>query len=165
LDTFTLENGAVHLRDEPSGLDYPLDGLHADIRHIRFPQPPGEPIEASLSLNNSLDGATLHVQAPVMLQPLSAQAQVTLDNLALAPFTAAVRHFTPVAIQDGRLNLAGTIHVSASRIEARDLTLGLQQFAARDETVKPGVDLSLGSLMLTADRLALDDAPTQFTVQ
>ena len=165
LGAFRLEAGAVRLRDDPSGLDYPLDGLNAEVEHIAWPQPPDQPMQARLSLDNSLDGSTLRVQAPIVLRPLSAQAQVSLDNLALAPFAAAVRHFAPITLKDGRLSLAATIDANDARVEARDVKLDLRQLAARDESVKPGVDLSVGTLALTADRLGLDDAPTRFTLR
>lgn len=165
LDAFKLEAGAVHLRDDPSGLDHPLDGLSAEVEHITWPQAPDQPMQARLSMDHSQDGGTLRVQAPIVLQPLSVQAQVTLDHLALAPFAAAVRHYAPIELKDGQLSLAGHIDVANARIEARDVQLGLQQLAARDPSVKPGVDLSLSSLALTADRLALDAAPTHFTLR
>ncbi|WP_416246342.1 DUF748 domain-containing protein [Castellaniella sp.] len=165
LGAFRLEAGAVHLRDDPSGLDYPLDGLGAEIEHIAWPQAPDQPMQARLSVDNSLDGGTLRVQAPIVLQPLSVRAQIALDNLALAPFAAAVRHFAPIALKDGRLSLEGTVDAADGRVQAHDVKLGLRQFAARDESAKPGVDLSLGALALTADRLALDAAPTHFTLR
>ncbi len=165
LGAFRLEAGAVHLRDDPSGLDYPLDGLGAEVEHITWPQAADQPMQARLSMDNSLDGGTLRVQAPIVLQPLSVRAQIALDNLALAPFAAAVRHFAPIALKDGRLSLEGKIDVADARVQARDVKLGLQRLATRDESAKPGVDLSLGSLALTADRLALDDAPTHFTLR
>ncbi|WP_368640092.1 DUF748 domain-containing protein [Castellaniella ginsengisoli] len=165
LGAFKLEAGALHLSDGPSGLDYPLDGLNAEVEHITWPQAPGQPMRARLSLDNSLDGSTLRIESPLSLQPLSAQAQVRLGNLALAPFAAAVRHVSPIALLDGRLDLEGTVTVADTRIEARDVTLGLQHLAARDESVKPGVELSIGSLALAADRLALDDTPASFTLK
>lgn len=165
LGAFKLEAGALHLSDGPSGLDYPLDGLNAEVEHITWPQAPGQPMQARLSLDNSLDGSTLRIESPLSLQPLSAQAQIRLGNLALAPFAAAVRHVSPIALLDGRLDLEGTVMVADTRIEARDVTLGLQHLAARDESVKPGVDLSIGSLALAADRLALDDTPASFTLK
>ncbi|MGB3425377.1 MAG: DUF748 domain-containing protein [Castellaniella sp.] len=165
LGAFKLEAGAVHLRDDPSSLDYPLDGLSAEVEHITWPQAADQPMQARLSMDHSQDGGALRVQAPIVLQPLSVQAQVDLAHLALAPFAAAVRHYTPIELQDGRLSLAGRIAVSDARIEAHEVKLGLQQLAARDTSVKPGVDLSMGSLALTADRLALDAEPTHFTLR
>lgn len=165
LGAFRLDAGAVHLRDDPSGLDYPLDGLNAEVERIAWPQAPDQPMQARLNMVNSLDGGTLRVQAPVMLRPLSAQAQVSLENLALAPFAAAVRHVAPIALKDGRLSLSGLVVVAGERAEARNVHLGLSQFAARDESARPGVDLSLGSLTLTADRLGLDDRATHFTLR
>lgn len=165
LGAFKLEAGVVHLRDDPSSLDYPLDGLSAEVEHITWPQAPDQPMQARLNMDHSQDGGTLRVQAPIVLQPLSVQAQVDLAHLALAPFAAAVRHYTPIELRDGRLSLAGHVAVNDARIEAREVKLGLQQLAARDTSVKPGVDLSMGSLALTADRLALDAEPTHFTLR
>jgi len=165
LGAFRLDAGAVHLRDDPSSLDYPLDGLNAEVERIAWPQAPDQPMQARLNMDNSLDGGTLRIQAPVMLRPLSAQAQVSLENLAVAPFAAAVRHVSPIALKDGRLNLEGTVDAADGRVQARDVKLGLRQFAARDESVKPGVDLFLGSLALTADRLGLDADPSRFTLR
>lgn len=165
LGTFRLDAGAVHLRDDPSGLDYPLNGLSATIEQIAWPQPPDQPIQARLGMDNPLDDSTLQVQGPIMLHPLSAQLQVNLDQLALAPFAAAARHFWPIELQDGRLRLDGLIEATDGQILARDVTLGLNQFAARDESVKPGVALSLNTLTLSADRLALDAEPTHFSLQ
>ncbi|MHA3904970.1 DUF748 domain-containing protein [Castellaniella sp. WN] len=165
LGAFKLEAGAVHLRDDPSGLNYPLDGLNAEVERIAWPQAPDQPMQARLSMDNSLDGGTLRVQAPIVLRPLSVRAQVALDNLALAPFAAAVRHFSPIVLKDGRLSLEGTVDAADGRVLARDVKLGLSRFAAHDESVKSGVDLSLGSLTLTADRLALDAEPTHFALR
>lgn len=165
LGSVRLEAGTMRLRDEPNGLDYPLDGLNIEVEHITLPQSPDQPMQARLSMNNSHDGSTLQVRTPVMLQPLSVKAQVTLDNLPLAPFATTMRHFTPVSLKEGRLSLAGTVNVTGARIEALAVKLGLQQLAVRDESIKPGVDLSIGSLALTANRLALDAKPTNFTLK
>ncbi|WP_345797488.1 DUF748 domain-containing protein [Castellaniella sp. MT123] len=165
IDTFRLDAGQAHLHDEPIGLDHTLNGLGAEIRHITLPQNADQPMLAQLSMGNQADGSSLQVQAPIVLQPLSIHAQVRLDKLTLAPFAAAIRHFAPVTLQDGRLTLEGKVEVADSRVEARDVKLGLRQFAARDDSVKPSVPLSIGTLDLVADRLALDAKPTNFTLQ
>lgn len=165
IDTFKIQDGAVQLRDEPSDLDYPLGGLSADVQHIAWPQPADQPIQVTLNMENPADGSSLQVQAPIILQPLSVQAQVQLDKLALTPFAAAVHRVAPITVQDGRLSLTGKVDVADSTVSAHDLTLGLQQLAVRDDSVKPGVNLSIGSLTLNADRVALDATPTNFTLQ
>ncbi|WP_323016214.1 DUF748 domain-containing protein [Castellaniella sp.] len=162
IGAFKMQAGEIHLRDDPSGLDYPVSGLSADIQHIAWPQPADQPMQVQLNMDNPADGSSLQIQAPVVLQPLSVQAQVRLDQLALAPFAAAVRHFAPITVQDGRLSLEGAVDVAGTQVLARDVKLGLQQFAARDDSVKPGVNLSIGSLALDADRLALDATPSHF---
>lgn len=163
--TFQLEAGEAHLRDDPIKLDYSLKGLGAEIQHITLPQAPDQPMLIHLSMDNPTDGSSLQVQAPVVLQPLSVQAQVRLDKLALAPFAAAVHHFAPITLQNGRLSLDGKVDLANSRVEARNVKLGLQQFAVRDDSVKPGVNLSIGSMTLEADRLALDAKPANFTLR
>lgn len=165
INAFKLESGEVRLRDDPVKLDYLLSGLGAEIQHITLPQTAGEPMLVQLNMNQPSDGSSLQVQAPVVLQPLSVQAQVRLNQLALAPFATAVHHFAPLTVKDGRLSLEGKIDLAGSQVEAHDVKLGLRQFAARDDSIKPGVDLSVGSLALTADRLALDAKPANFTLQ
>lgn len=165
IDTFKLDAGQLRVRDDPLGLDYPMDGLSAQVEHITFPQAAGQPMQVRLNMDNSHDGSSLRVEAPVVLQPLSIHGQVQLNKLALAPFATALRHFAPMTLQGGRLNIEGKVDVTASHVEAHDVKLGLQQLAVRDDAVKPAVDLSVGALALTADRLALDTKPTSFTVK
>ncbi|WP_298015376.1 DUF748 domain-containing protein [uncultured Castellaniella sp.] len=165
VNTFKLKDGEARLRDDPLGVDYPIRGLGAEVQHIALPQAADQPMLVQLTMDQQPDGSSLHVQAPVILQPLSVQAQVQLNQLALAPFAKAVRHFAPIALKDGKLSIDGKVDVAGARVEARDVKLDLRQFAARDDSVKPGVDLSLGSLALTADRLALDARPANFTLK
>ena len=165
IGTFKVDDGEAHLRDDPIKLDYSLKGLGADIQHIALPQAANQPMVAQLTMNNPADGSSLQIQAPIVLQPLSVQAQVQLDKLPLAPFAPAVRHFAPITLQNGRLSLEGKVALANSRIEARSVKLGLQQLTARDDSVKPGVNLSIGSMTLEADRLALDAKPTNFTLR
>lgn len=165
IDTFKLEAGQAHVRDDPLGLDYPLDGLNVEVGHIALPQAANQPMQVRVAMNNSHDGSSLRVETPVILQPLSAHAQIHLDKLALAPFAAALHHYAPIALRDGRLSIEGKVDLAASKVEARDVKLGLQKLAARDDAVKPGVDLSVGSLEFQADRLALDAKPANFTLR
>lgn len=165
VDDVKLKAGQIHLRDDPIGLDYPLSGLAVEAENIAVPQVAGRPMHVWLDMDNPRDGSWLRAKAPVVLQPLSVNAQIQLGNLALAPFAAAVHHFAPIAVRDGRLDLEGKIDVAGGQVQARDVKLGLRSLAARDESVKPAVDLSVGALSLTADRLALDGKPTNFTLQ
>jgi len=165
VDDVKLSAGEIHLRDDPSGLDYPLGGLSAEVENIAMPQVEGQPMHAWLNMENRLDGSWLRARTPVVLQPLSVNAQFELGDLALAPFAAAVHHFAPMVVQDGRLGLKGEVKVAGSQVEARNVQVDLQRLAVHDETVKPGVDLSIGSLALTADRLAMDSTPSNFTLK
>ncbi|MGB6156623.1 DUF748 domain-containing protein [Castellaniella sp.] len=160
-----LASGKVHLRDDPNELDYPLSGLDAEVQHIVLPQPADQPMLVQLSMDQPSDGSSLQIQAPVILQPLSIQAQVRLDQLALAPFAKTIHHFAPITIKDGRLSLESKVDVAGTHVEAHDVKLSVQQFTGRDDSIKPSVDLTLSSLTLTADRLALDAKPTNFTLQ
>ncbi|HEY0293821.1 MAG TPA: DUF748 domain-containing protein, partial [Bordetella sp.] len=165
VDDVKLNAGEIHLRDDPTGLDYPLRGLAAEAENIAMPQAAGQPMHVWLNMDNDFDGSWLRAKAPVVLQPLAVNAQVELSNLALAPFAAAVRHVAPMVVQDGRLGVKGKVNVAGSQVEARDVQLDLQKLAVHDEAVKPGVDFSVGSLALAADRLAMDATPANFTLQ
>ncbi|MGN6579957.1 MAG: DUF748 domain-containing protein [Bordetella sp.] len=160
-----LKNGEIRLRDDPMGLDYPLSGLALEAENVAVPQVAGQPMHVWLNMDNVRDGSWLRAKAPVVMQPLSVKAQIQLGNLALAPFAAALHRFAPIALQHGRLDLEGKVDVAGSLVQARDVKLGVRSLAARDESVKPAVDLSVAALSAAADRLALDGKPTNFTVQ
>ncbi|HEX7388428.1 MAG TPA: DUF748 domain-containing protein [Castellaniella sp.] len=162
---FKLNGGKVHLQDDPIALNYSLQGLAADAQHINWPQVKDQPIAAQLSMSNPTDGSSLMIKAPVMLQPLSIQAQIELNKLALAPLAKALHHFAPITVKEGRLSLAAKVDMAGKQFEARDVKLALAQFAMRDDSTKPGVDVSVGSLALDANRLGLDAKPTSFTLR
>lgn len=102
------------------------------------------------------------------MKPLSLELGVRLGNVALAPLAPAVRSVAPIVLLDGRLGAAAQVHVlekngvvdaSATAVQA-DLT----QFKARDESLKPALDIALQTLRVTADRLAMGPGQSNFTL-
>jgi len=168
LDAFNLHEGEVYVADAVSKLDYVMTGLAATVEGVALPQVPDQPINLWLTMDNSTDGGWLRAKGPLVLKPLSLELGVRLGNIALAPLAPAVRNASPIALLDGRLAASAQIHVkekngavdaSASAVQA-DLT----QFKARDESLKPAVDIALQSLRVTADRLAMGPGQSNFTL-
>ncbi|QKH37122.1 DUF748 domain-containing protein [Achromobacter pestifer] len=168
LDAFNLHEGEVYVADAVSKLDYVMTGLAATVEGVTLPQVPDQPINLWLTMDNSTDGGWLRAKGPLVLKPLSLELGVRLGNIALAPLAPAVRNASPIALLDGRLAASAQIHVkekngavdaSASAVQA-DLT----QFKARDESLKPAVDIALQSLRVTADRLAMGPGQSNFTL-
>ena len=168
LDAFNLHEGEVYVTDAVSKLDYVMTGLAATVEGVALPQVPGQPINLWLTMDNSTDGGWLRAKGPLVLKPLSLELGVRLGNIALAPLAPAVRNAAPIALLDGRLAASAQVHVqekngavdaSASAVQA-DLT----QFKARDESLKPAVDIVLQSLRVTADRLAMGPGQSNFTL-
>jgi hypothetical protein len=168
LDAFNLHEGEVYVTDAVSKLDYVMTGLAATVEGVALPQVSGQPINLWLTMDNSTDGGWLRAKGPLVLKPLSLELGVRLGNIALAPLAPAVRNAAPIALLDGRLAARAQVHVketngavdaSASAVQA-DLT----QFKARDESLKPAVDIALQSLRVTADRLAMGPGQSNFTL-
>ncbi|MGS1009710.1 DUF748 domain-containing protein [Achromobacter anxifer] len=168
LDAFNLHEGEVYVADAVSKLDYVMTGLAATVEGVALPQVPDQPINLWLTMDNSTDGGWLRAKGPLVLKPLSLELGVRLGNIALAPLAPAVRNASPIALLDGRLAASAQVHVkerngavdaSASAVQA-DLT----QFKARDESLKPAVDIALQSLRVTADRLAMGPGQSNFTL-
>ncbi len=169
VDAININDAGLRLRDAPTGLDYTLAGLAATAENVQFPQPPDQPILLWLTMDNPADGGWIRAKGPLQLSPLALDLDLRVGHLALAPFAAAVRSQAPIQLQDGLLGLDGQVKLAeqggATQVSATGVKLELSGFAARDESVKPAVNLALGQLTVAADRLALDSQPSPFTLQ
>ncbi|KXJ67262.1 hypothetical protein AXY46_07045 [Achromobacter xylosoxidans] len=168
LDAFNLHEGEVYVTDAVSKLDYVMTGLAATVEGVALPQPPDQPINLWLTMDNSTDGGWLRAKGPLVIKPLSLDMNVRLGNIALAPLAPAVRSAAPISLLDGRLGATAQLHVrekgGAIDASATAVQADLTQFKARDESLKPVLDIAMQSLRITADRLALGPGPSNFTV-
>lgn len=168
LDAFNLHEGEVYVTDAVSKLDYVITGLAATVEGVALPQPPDQPINLWLTMDNSTDGGWLRAKGPLVIKPLSLDMNVRLGNIALAPLAPAVRSAAPITLLDGRLGATAQLHVrekgGAIDASATAVQADLTQFKARDESLKPVLDIAMQSLRITADRLALGPGPSNFTV-
>lgn len=168
LDAFNLHEGEVYVTDAVSKLDYVMTGLAATVEGVALPQVPDQPINLWLTMDNSTDGGWLRAKGPLVIQPLSLELGVRLGNIALAPLAPAVRNASPMTLLDGRLAADAQIHVKekngAVDASATAVQADLTQFKARDESLKPALDIALQSLHVTADRLAMGPGQSNFTL-
>jgi len=168
LDAFNLHEGEVYVADAISKLDYVMTGLAATVEGVELPQQPDRPINLWLTMDNSADGGWLRAKGPLVIKPLSLDMDVRLGNVALAPLAPAVRSAAPVTLLDGRLAATAQVHVrekgGAVDASATAVQADLTQFKARDESLRPALDVALQSLRVTADRLALGPGPSNFTL-
>lgn len=168
LDAFNLHEGEVYVTDAVSKLDYVMTGLGATVEGVALPQAPDQPINLWLTMDNSTDGGWLRAKGPLVIKPLSLDMNVRLGNIALAPLAPAVRSAAPINLLDGRLGATAQLHVrekgGAIDASATAVQADLTQFKARDESLKPVLDIAMQSLRITADRLALGPGPSNFTV-
>ncbi|AVJ29561.1 DUF748 domain-containing protein [Achromobacter spanius] len=168
LDAFNLHEGEVYVTDAVSKLDYVMTGLAATVEGVELPQQPDRPINLWLTMDNSTDGGWLRAKGPLVIKPLSLDMNVRLGNVALAPLAPAVRSAAPITLLDGRLGATAQLHVrekgGAIDASATAVQADLTQFKARDESLKPALDVAMQSLRITADRLALGPGPSNFTV-
>lgn len=168
LDAFNLHEGELYVTDAISKLDYVITGLAATVEGVALPQVKDEPINLWLTMDNSTDGGWLRAKGPLVLKPLSLELGVRLGNVALAPLAPAVRSAAPITLLDGRLAAAAQVHVrelnGAVDASATAVQADLTQFKARDESLKPALDIALQSLRVAADRLAMGPGQSNFTL-
>lgn len=168
LDAFNIHEGELYVTDAVSKLDYTLTGLGVTVEGVALPQVKGEPINLWLTVDNSTDGGWIRAKGPLVLQPLSLELALRMGNVALAPFAPAVRSLSPIQLLDGRLGLTAQVHVQdnngAIDASASGVRAELAQFKARDETLKPALDIALQQLVVTADRLAMGPGASNFTL-
>jgi len=168
LDAFNLHEGELYVTDAISKLDYVMTGMAVTVESVQIPEVKDQPVNLWLTVDNSTDGGWIRAKGPLELKPLSLELGVRMGNIALAPLAPAVRSVAPILLQDGRLGASAQVHVkekggvidaSATAVQA-DLT----QFKARDESLKPALDIALQTLHVTADRLAMGPGQSNFTV-
>lgn len=168
LDAFNLHEGEVYVTDAISKLDYVMTGLAATVEGVELPQQPDRPINLWLTMDNSTDGGWLRAKGPLVIKPLSLDMNVRLGNVALAPLAPAVRSAAPITLLDGRLGATAQVHVreKGGAIDASATTVqaDLTQFKARDESLKPALDIAMHALRVTADRLAMGPGASNFTL-
>ncbi len=168
LDAFNLHEGELYVTDAISKLDYVMTGMAVTVEGVAIPEVKDQPVNLWLTVDNSTDGGWIRAKGPLVLKPLSLELGVRLGNVALAPLAPAVRSAAPIVLLDGRLGASAQVHVleknGAVDASATAVQADLTQFKARDESLKPALDVALQSLHVTADRLAMGPGQSNFTL-
>lgn len=148
----------MRLRDAATKLDYSLEKLGITLEHIQLPQPKDQPIDLHLTTQNP-DGATLQASGGLVLQPLAVTLTAQAARLPLAPFASAVRNAAPVTLLGGTVGAAAKVDVKDQNgtyaVQATDIKLDLADVSARDESLKPPVNVALKTLSLGVDKFVL----------
>lgn len=168
LDAFNLHEGELYVTDAISKLDYVMTGMAVTVEGVAIPEEKDQPVNLWLTVDNSTDGGWIRAKGPLVLKPLSLELGVRMGNVALAPLAPAVRSVAPIVLLDGRLGASAQVHVleknGAVDASATAVQADLTQFKARDESLKPALDIALQTLRVTADRLAMGPGQSNFTL-
>jgi len=163
-----IGNGNLHLRDATTKVDYAMDKLDVTVQQLRLPQPKDQPIGLWLTMDNP-DGAKLRGVGKLILQPLALDLDVRAAGLPLAPFAQAVRNATPVLLQSGTVGVSAQVNVvdrnNVLAVNASDIKVDAADIAARDESIKPAVDVSLKRLALSVDKWTLGSGSSNFDLK
>jgi hypothetical protein len=163
-----LQHGAVHVHDEAAKLDASLTRLAFTTDPIQWPQPADRPLRFWLGGNLPAQG-WMDVVGKTTLSPLRLDLDVRAEQLALAPYGAALQAAAGIKLTQGQVDLGALVSLAMNgntpQLAVRNVKLDLRQLQASDPSVNPPVALSLGQLALTADRWAPGPGATAFTLR
>lgn len=106
-----VEGGALEWRDEGAKFDYRVSDLNVELRDVKLPASADQVSPVSLSARLGEQGK-LQVGGPLRLQPLAADLDVDLEDLALPPLAPAWAPYLALRVEDGTLGLGAKLSVA-----------------------------------------------------
>jgi hypothetical protein len=164
---WTVSVGALELRNygamfedrttaRPEYVD--VENVNLKVKDIRIPFKQPMPVDLSLTLNET---GSVAARGQVSVEPMSAVVDVTLTDIGIRPFQAYLDRFLNMDVQDGAVNLSGTVRYG--RVRSKDSLLQFQGHAGIDRlsvSDRKEFEEVLSWKSLAVNGLALDVEPT-----
>lgn len=140
----------------PSHVD--VDAMNFTVKDVQIPFKKPLPIDLSMKLNET---GSVGVKGKVAVEPLKADADLTLEHIDIRPFQPYLDRFLDVDVRDGAINLKGAAHYAKEHPKGPMLqfqgNLSVDQLAIADRTEFDDV---VTWKSLAVNRLSLDVEPT-----
>jgi uncharacterized protein DUF748 len=107
VDNFTID---FEDRQPEDPVKLLLDTIHFHTSDVSLDLDRSFPVDLSFQFNQT---GQANLQGMLMVDPLSLELDLSLKNIALAPFQSYIAPFVQFAIEDGALSLQGSTHYEA----------------------------------------------------
>jgi len=135
-----------------------VSAMNLTVKDVQIPFEKPLPVDLSLKLNEM---GTIGVQGKVTVEPLIVDAALKLEHIDIQPFQAYLDRFLNADVQDGAIDLKGTLHFAKEHQNEPLLRfqgdLAINQLAVVDRKEFDNVVTWKG---LAVNRVALDVEPT-----
>jgi hypothetical protein len=135
-----------------------VSAMNLTVKDVQIPFKKPLPVDLSLKLNET---GTIGVQGKVTVEPLIVDAALKLEHLDIQPFQPYLDRFLNADVQDGAIDLKGTLHFAKEHPNEPLLRfqgdLAVNQLAVVDRKEFDNVVTWKG---LAVNRVALDVEPT-----
>ncbi|TKB90271.1 MAG: DUF748 domain-containing protein [Nitrospira sp.] len=160
VDEIALRNYRAAFEDRtlsrPGHVD--VSAMNLTVKDVQIPFKKPLPVDLSLKLNET---GTIGVQGKVTVEPLIVDAALKLEHLDIQPFQPYLDRFLNADVQDGAIDLRGTLHFAKEHPNEPLLRfqgdLAVNQLAVVDRKEFDNVVTWKG---LAVNRIALDVEPT-----
>ncbi|MGZ8382325.1 MAG: DUF748 domain-containing protein, partial [Nitrospira sp.] len=160
VDEISLRNyrGAVEDRTLSRPGHAEVSAMNLTVKDVQIPFKKPLPVDLSLKLNET---GTIGVQGKVTVQPLTVDAAVKLEHIDIRPFQPYLDRFLNADVQDGAIDLKGTLHF-AKEHQNEPLLRFQGDFAVNQLAVvdRKEFDNVVTWKRLAVNRVALDVEPT-----
>lgn len=139
-----------------------VDNLNVRVKEIRLPFKQPMPVDLSMRLNRT---GSITVKGRVAVEPMSADLELGLKEIGIQPFQGYLDRFINMDVQDGVINLAGTVRYA--ELHAKGPLLRFQGDVAVNRlsvSDRKEFDEVLSWKSLAVNRVVLEVEPTSVKV-
>lgn len=169
VDAVNVHDAEFRVQDVATTLDTRFAGVAMTVERVQFPPPQNHSMPLWLTMDNPGDGGWIRAKGPLSIDPLGLTLEVRAGHLGLTQYAPVVRSLTPIQLLEGSVDVQAVVHLAergdATHLAATGVKVDVTRLNARDESQQPAVALGVARLSVAAERLALDAAPTPFTLQ
>ncbi|MDX3906644.1 MAG: DUF748 domain-containing protein [Pigmentiphaga sp.] len=166
--TVALQEGRLNWHDEAAQFGYQVSDLAAELRGLRLPAGQGEPPAVTLAARVG-EAGRIEAGGTVRLQPVAADLDLKLDEMALAPLAPLWKPYLALRIDDGSVGAAAKLRFEQGEnavVRWSDASLALRGLVAAPLSDKAsslrldaldvgGLAGDTGARTIRAERIAL----------
>lgn len=165
VDEIGLTNYGASYEDRtlPKPAHVDVDAMNLTVKDVQIPFKKPLPVDLSLKLNET---GAIGVKGTVTVEPLKADAHLTLEHIEIRPFQPYLDQFLNAEVRDGAIDLAGAVHFAKEHANGPMVqfqgNLGVSQLAIAEKTVLTD---AVAWKALNFNRVALDVEPTAVKIE